>query len=117
MPFDIAFLVLESAIADLEDPHCHPWSNLGQLDAVISGPDKNMVPDLNAILDVLECYHSVADLVLGCNSFARRENVLQDLHHPLTQATGKAVENEVGIRLAHGSSDASRNIVTEHNIM
>lgn len=111
VPFDVAILVVKGAASNLEYPHCHPWPDFSQLNAVVSCPHENMMPDFNAVLDVLECDDSVADLVFARDGFPGRKDMFQYFHYTLTQATCKAIEDEVRIRLAHCSSYASRNIV------
>jgi hypothetical protein len=55
VPFDITILVLESAGSDLEQAHRHARTDFCQLDTLVSGLDKDVVTDLDAIVDVLEC--------------------------------------------------------------
>lgn len=97
MPLDVAVLVLKRAATNLERPHRHPWTDLGKLDAVVSRPHEDVVPDLDAVLDVLERNNPVSNLVLARDSFPRRENVLQYLGYPEAQWGGESVKDEVRI--------------------
>ena len=53
------------------------------------------------ILNVLECHHSAADLLVGSCSLTGREKVLQYLSHSFTQRTVEIFEDKVGIRFAN----------------
>ncbi|KAH0358140.1 hypothetical protein KCU83_g73, partial [Aureobasidium melanogenum] len=55
VPLDVTILVLESAGSDLEQTHRHARTDFCQFDALVSGLDEDVVADLDAIVNVLEC--------------------------------------------------------------
>lgn len=97
VPFNIAILVLECTPADLKGAHCHSRTDFSKLDAIVASSNKNMMADLNTILDVFERYDTVAHLVFARDGLPWGEEVLQDLDNALTQRRRKAVEDEMRI--------------------
>lgn len=114
MPLDIPVLVVERARPDLKQPHRHPRSHLGQLDAPIARLDEDVVPDLDAVLDVLERDDPAAQ---PGRAVARREEVLQDLDDALAQRRREAVEDEVRVRLADGAAGRVGHVVAQHDVV
>lgn len=52
------------------------------------------------VLDVFECHHSVAHLLIGSCSISGREKVLQYLRHSFTKRTIEIFEDEVRVGFA-----------------
>lgn len=62
VPFDITVLILESAGSDLEQTHRHAGTDLCQLNTLVAGLDKDVMTNLDAVVDVLECDDTGAEL-------------------------------------------------------
>ena len=75
MPFHIAVLILQRASPDFKQPHRHPRPHLSQLDALVARLHEDVVPDLDAVFDILERDDSTSDFVVGRDGFAGREEV------------------------------------------
>jgi len=54
MPLNIPLLIVQRPRPNLKQPHAHPRSHLRQFHRLVPCLDKNMVPDLDRILNVLE---------------------------------------------------------------
>lgn len=117
MPFDVAILVFQCPTTDLKDSHCHPWTNLCQLDAIVPGPHKDVMSYLDTVLDIFKGDYSVADLVFASNRLPRWEKVFQDLHNSLAQTCRETVKDQVRVRFADRPANASGDIVTQYNVV
>ena len=93
MPLDIAILVIRSALSDLEQAHGHARANLCQFDALVSGLDEDVVADLDAVFNILECDDSATKLG---RAFPGREEMLQDLDDALAEGCGEALDWRLG---------------------
>lgn len=77
MPLDISVLILKGTTPDLKWTHCHSGANLCELDTVISGPNKDVVSELDAVVDVFERDNSTAHFVFAGYGLSWWENMLQ----------------------------------------
>ena len=77
MPLHIPLLIIQCSCPNLKQPHTHPRTHLRQLNRLEPSLDKDVMSDLNSILDVFERDNTVSDL--GCG-FPRWEKVFQDLY-------------------------------------
>lgn len=84
-PLNISILVLQRSSTNLEAAHRHSWSDLCQLNALVSSFHKDVVAHLNSILDVLERYNSASKLGSVCDGVARWKDVLEDLDDALAE--------------------------------
>ena len=114
MPLDVAVLVLQGAASDLEQAHRHPGTDLCELDALVARLDKDVVADLDAVVNVLERHHPAAEIRAG---LPRREQVLQDLDDALAEGRGEAFEDEMGVALADGAARGVWNIGAEDDVV
>jgi len=59
-PFYITILILQRPSSNLETSHRHSWAYFRQFHTLISRLNKHMMPDFNAIFNVLECDNSTS---------------------------------------------------------
>lgn len=116
-PLDIAIFVLQCATSNLKTSHRHPRPNLCELDTLVSRLYKDMVPDLYAVIDVLECHHPTSDFGSVCDGFSRREDVFQDSHDAESQSGCESFEYQVRVRFADGAAGAVWNIMAEDDVV
>lgn len=111
---DIAIFTLQRSPSNLKESHRHPRPNLGQFNALIPRPYKDVMPDLDTIFDILECHHSTPDFPL---SLAWRKKMLQDLDDTLAEFSLEAVEDEMRITLGHSPARRPRDIMPENDVV
>lgn len=116
MPLNVSVLVLEGAGPDLEQAHGHAGADLRQLDALVAGLDKDVVADLDAVLDVLEGDDPAAEFG-GGGALARREQVREDLDDALAEGRGEAVEDEVRVGLADRAARGVGDVVAQDDVV
>lgn len=91
MPLNITIFVLKRTTTDLERSETHARSYLAELTGIIRSPYENVMPDLDDVIHVLEGHYS-ATLRFAFGSWKRGEEVLKDLHNPLANWCGEALE-------------------------
>lgn len=96
-PLNISILVLQRPSTNLEAAHRHSWSDLCQLNALVSSLHKDVVAHLNRILDVFKRYNSASKLGSVCNGVARWKDVLEDLDDALAEIGGEALKDEMRV--------------------
>jgi hypothetical protein len=114
MPLHIPILILQRPAPNLKKPHCHPGPHLRQFYTLIPGLYKDVMPYLDTIFHVFKCDHPIADLL---REFPWWEDVLEDLDDSLAEICGEALEDEVRVRFANGTTCGVGYIGTEDDIM
>lgn len=92
MPLRIAFFVLQSATSDFKQTHCEPRADFCQFYALVSCPYEDMMPYLDAVLNILESHHTIAYFLIRSSCFARGKDVFENLSHALAKRSSKCLE-------------------------
>jgi hypothetical protein len=116
-PLNVSILILQRSSSDLETSHRHSWSDLSQLNTLISCFHKYVVPYFDAILDILKCDDSASKFGFVCDSFAWREYVLQYLDDSKSQFRCKAFEDQMWIGFTDGPSSTIWDIMAKDYIV
>lgn len=116
-PLHISILILQRPASDLETPHRHSGPDLSQFYTLISCLHKNVVPNLDAVLNILECDDSASKLGFVGDSFAWWEYVFQYLDDSESQFRCKAFEDKVWVGFTDGSSGTVWDIMAENDIV
>ena len=117
MPLIVSILVLKRTSSDLEQSHGHSWTNFRKLDALIPSSDKDMMPDLNTVLDVFERHNPVANLLIRRSSLTWREQMLQYLFCSLAQFGVEVFEDKMWVRFANRTPACIWEVVPKHYIV
>ena len=75
------------------------------------------MPDLDAVLDILECNNSASELGSVCACFSWWKYVLQYPDYSKSQFGSETIEDEMRVGFANSSPRAIGDIMAEHNIM
>ena len=62
---DITVFVLQCAPSNFEQTHRHSRANLGKLDALVPRPNKYVMPNFDAVVNVLESHNAAAHFPLS----------------------------------------------------
>lgn len=84
---------------------------------MIPGPDKDMVPNFNAVLDVLERYYPAANFLVASGGFTGWEDMLQNLNYAFPKRSSEILEYEMRIGLGDCTPGWGRKIVAEKDVM
>lgn len=114
VPLNITILVLESATPDLKQSHGHPGANLGQLDTLVTSLDKDVMSDLNAVIDILEGDDSATKIGAGLSG---GKQVLQNLDYSLTQFCGETLKDQVWVALADCATGSVRDVLSQDDVV
>lgn len=105
---------VEGASFDLEASHGHSGTDFSEFNVSIAGLDKDMMPDFDTVLDILESNDTSSDSV---RTITGREDVLEDLNDPLPQTSCEALENEMWVRLGDCSPGRVRYISSQDDVV
>ena len=73
--------------------------------------------DLDTIFDVFEGHNPIADLVIRCRNFPRRENMFENLYHTAAKRGGEIFKDEVGVGLGNCAAGGGWEVVTEEDVV
>lgn len=103
-PFDVSILILQCSASYLKTSHRHSRPNLRQLHTLVASLDKDVMPNLDAVVDILESYHAAAQLRLVCDGFPWWKDVLQHFYNALAETRGEPLEYQMWIGFRDGAS-------------
>lgn len=107
-------ILLQRATLDLETSHRHPRPDLGQLDILVTRLHKDVVPHLDAVLDILERDNPVPDPV---RAVPGREDVLQNLDDAFAEFGLEAFEDEVWVGFGNGAAGGVGNVGAQDDVV
>lgn len=84
---------------------------------MVSGLNEHMVPDLDAILNILECNNSASNFRSIRDRFSWWEDVFQYSYDSETQSRCETFEYQVGVGFADGTARAVWDIMTKDDIV
>lgn len=116
-PLHIAIFIFQCAPSNLEASHRHPWSHLCQLDALVSRLHEHMVPDLYAVIDILERHNSTSDFGSIGDGFPRGEDVFQYPYNSEAKSGCESFEYQVRVRFADSTARTVWNIMAKDHIV
>lgn len=117
MPLHIALLFRNGPRSDLKQAHRHARPHLRQLHALPARAHKHVMPHLDAVLDVLERHHAVAQLGGRRDDLPRGEDVFEDLHHAFPQRAAESFENEVRVGFRYRPARGCGQVVAEEHVV
>ena len=107
-------ILLKRPATNLEASQRHSWTYFAKFKGLETSGNKNMMPDFDTVVHILESYYPAAHLM---RPIPRRENVLQNLDYSLTKASGESFEDEMRVRLGDSASRRVRYIRAQDNIV